>query len=168
MTGAGHVRGVETREMLMSGPLGAVLLLGPQASDGRFSLVEHPLVPRALGAPVHTHRNEDEYSFVLEGTIGVEIDGKAFQATAGDVVVKQRGIPHAFWNASDAPARLLELIVPAGFERYFVDLGQILGRPGPPDLAALGELGSRYGLEFDPESIPRLAAQHGLDLGAGR
>ena len=163
MTTASYLRGVEARETLMAGPLGAVLLLEPQATDGRFSLVEHPLAPRALGAPVHTHRNEDEYSLVLEGTIGIEIGGEAFEATAGDFVVKPRGIPHAFWNPTDTPARLLELIVPGGFERYFAELGQSLGRPGPPDLAALGELGSRYGLELDPESIPRLAAQHGLD-----
>lgn len=167
MRTASYLRGAEVRETLMEGPLGAVLLLDPQATDGRFSLVEHPLAPRALGAPVHTHRNEDEYSLVLEGTIGVEIGGEAIEATAGDLVVKPRGIPHAFWNATDTPARLLELIVPGGFERYFAELGQILARPGPPDLAALAELGSRYGLELDPESIPRLAAEHGLDLEPG-
>ncbi|MGH2716638.1 MAG: cupin domain-containing protein [Thermoleophilaceae bacterium] len=168
MTEAGFAGRMGARETLMEGPLGAILLLDSQATDGRLSLVEHPLAPRALGAPTHTHSNEDEYSLVLEGTIGFEIAGETFEATTGDVVAKPRGIPHAFWNATDKTARLLELIVPAGFERYFVELGQILGRPGPPDLAALGELGSRYGLELDPESIPRLAAEHGLDVGAGR
>ena len=166
MAGASYVRGVEARETLMAGPLGAVLLLDPQATGGSFSLVEHPLAPRALGAPVHTHRNEDEYSVVLEGTIGVEVAGETFEATAGDVVVKPRGVPHAFWNPTDTPARLLELIVPGGFERYFAELGQILGRPDPPDFGALGELASRYGLELDGGSIPRLAAEHGLEVGA--
>jgi mannose-6-phosphate isomerase-like protein (cupin superfamily) len=168
MTGESYVRRMETRETLMEGPLGAILLLDSQATDGRLSLVEHPLAPRALGAPVHTHSHEDEYSMVLEGTIGLEIAGETFEATTGDVVVKPHGIPHALWNPTDKPARLLEFIVPGGFERYFVELGKILGQPGPPDLAALGELASRYGLELDPESIPRLAAEHGLDLGAGR
>jgi hypothetical protein len=71
---------------------------------------------------------------------------KRSRHSAGSVVAKPRGIPHAFWNPTDEPARVLELIVPGGFERYFVELGEILGRGGPPDLAALGGLGSRYGL----------------------
>jgi quercetin dioxygenase-like cupin family protein len=155
----------DTRRALLEGPLGAILLLGPNASDGRFSLVEHPLAPRALGAPVHTHRNEDEYSIVLEGTIGIELDGEAFEAGPGSVVVKPRGIPHAFWNPTDEPARLLELIVPGGFEQYFAEIGAVLAGPGPPDVEALGQIAARYGLELDPSSIPRLAREHGLDLG---
>jgi uncharacterized cupin superfamily protein len=55
---------------LLRGPLGAVLMLGAERTDGRLSVVEHPLAPRALGSPVHTHRHEDEYSVVLEGVVG--------------------------------------------------------------------------------------------------
>ena len=164
MPTAKYVYRPDERETLLTGPLGAILLLDPQASDGGFSVVEHSLAPRALGALVHTHRNEDEYSFVLEGTIGVELDGEAFEATAGTVVVKPRGIPHAFWNPTDEPARLLELIVPGGFERYFAELDAILSRPPAPDLAALAELAARYDLEVDPDSVSRLAAEHGLRL----
>jgi quercetin dioxygenase-like cupin family protein len=64
--------------------------------------VEHPLASRALGSPVHTHRHEDEYSIVLEGTIGVEIGEKVFEAGPGSVIVKPRGIPHAFWNPTES------------------------------------------------------------------
>jgi uncharacterized cupin superfamily protein len=69
--------------MLLQGPLGAALMLGPERTDGRLSVVEHPLAPRALGSPVHTHRNEDEYSVVLEGVIGAEVGGEAFEAGPG-------------------------------------------------------------------------------------
>ena len=158
-----HVPG--SHETLLDGPIGAILLLGSETSGDWFSLVEHPIAARALGAPVHTHRNEDEYSFVLEGAIGVEIAGEAFDVSAGSVVVKPRGIPHAFWNPTHEPARLLELIVPGGFERYFAELGEILGRPGPPDLDALLAVATRYGLDLEPDSIPRLAAEHDLRLG---
>ena len=150
---------------LLRGPLGATLLLASEFTNGQAAAVEHSLAPRALGAPVHTHRNEDEYSFVLEGTVGFELGGEALEGPAGAVVLKPRGIPHAFWNPTDHPARLLELIVPGGFETYFAGLDEIMSRPGPPDLAALGELAARYDLDLDPASIPRLAEQHGLDLG---
>jgi mannose-6-phosphate isomerase-like protein (cupin superfamily) len=158
------VRRPEEREVLLHGPLGALLLIGADATGGGFSIVEHPLAPRALGALVHTHRNEDEYSLVLDGTIGVEIGGEQFEASEGALVAKPRGIPHAFWNPTDEPARILELIVPGGFERYFAELDTILSQPGPPDLRALGELAARYELEVDPASIGRLAEQHGLVL----
>lgn len=149
---------------LLEGPLGALLVLPSEATKGQVAVVEHPLAPRALGAPVHTHRNEDEYSLVLEGRIGVEIGGETLEAGPGDVVLKPRGIPHAFWNPADEPARILELIVPGGFEAYFAELAEIFSRPGPPDLAALGAVAARYELELDPGSIPRLAEAHGLDV----
>jgi mannose-6-phosphate isomerase-like protein (cupin superfamily) len=157
-----YKRGLGDRQVLVEGPLGAVLLLDGEASGGRFSVLEHPLAPRALGAPVHTHAREDEYSLVLEGTIGVEIDGHAFEADPGDIVVKPRCVPHAFWNSTDQPARILEVISPGGFESYFAELGGILSRPGPPDLTALGQLAARYELAMEPESIGRLASEHGL------
>ncbi len=163
MTSPPYLHAAADRDILLTGPLSAALLVG----DDRVSAVEHVLAPRALGAPVHTHRNEDEYSFVLEGELGVEIDGNVFTAEAGSVVAKPRGVPHAFWNPTARPVRLLELIVPGGFERYFGQLGPILERPGPPDVAALEELAGRYGLELDVSSIPRLVGEHGLDLGAG-
>jgi mannose-6-phosphate isomerase-like protein (cupin superfamily) len=140
------------------------LLLGSKASEGRFSMLEHPLAARTLGAPVHTHAREDEYSLVLEGTIGVEIDGHDFRAGPGEIVVKPRGLPHAFWNPTDQPALILELISPGGFESYFAELGEILSRPGTPDLTALGQLATRYELAMEPDSIGRLASEHGLVL----
>lgn len=111
---------------------------------------------------MHTHSREDDYSFVLEGTIGVELDGRSFEAAAGSVVVKPRGVPHAFWNPTDEPARILELIVPGDFQGYLAEPGRIMARPGPPDLDALGAAAARYGVELQPGSIPRLAAEHGL------
>jgi mannose-6-phosphate isomerase-like protein (cupin superfamily) len=138
------------------------LLLGGDRAGGRLSLVEHPLAPRALGSPMHTHRREDEYSFVLEGRVGAQIGDQVVEATPGSVLVKPRGVPHAFWNPADEPARLLEIISPAGFEQYFAELGQILASPGEPDRAALASLTSRYDLDLDLASIPRLAAAHGL------
>ena len=113
---------------------------------------------------MHTHTHEDEYSVVLEGTVGFEVGGEAFEAAEGDLVLKPRAVAHAFWNPTDRPARILELIVPGGFEEYFAELGEISSRPGPPDLAALGSVAAHYGLTVEPDSIGRLAAAHQLVL----
>jgi quercetin dioxygenase-like cupin family protein len=144
---------------LLTGPLGALLLAGARDTAGGVAFVVHDLAPRALGSPVHTHAREDEWSFVLAGEVGVEIDGTATAAGPGDLVLKPRGIPHAFWNAGDAPARLLEVITPGGFEDYFAALAEVL-----PDLSRVAELAQQYGLDIDPASVPRLAQEHGLVL----
>jgi quercetin dioxygenase-like cupin family protein len=161
---AGHVPD-GTGRTLLDGPLGAVLLAGAESTGGSVAFVLHPLAPRALGSPVHTHRHEDEWSFVLEGEVGVQLGDEVRTARAGDLVLKPRGVPHAFWNAGDARARLLEVITPGGFERYFERLGEILAVDGPPDLQALAAVAAEHGLEVDPASVPRLAAEHGLRLG---
>ncbi len=150
------------RETLLHGPLGAVLMLGGDRTAGRLSLVEHPLEPRALGSPVHTHRHEDEYSVVLAGLVGAQIGEQTVEAGPGTVLVKPRGVPHAFWNPADRPARLLEIISPAGFEGYFADLGELFAGQGPPDPGRRAKLAGRYGLDLDLASVPRLAAAHGL------
>ena len=168
MSGAsGYLVTPAGRTTLLAGPLGAVLLLGGDRTAGTLSLVEHPLEPRVLGSPLHTHRGEDEFSVVLEGRVGAQIGGQTVEAGPGAVLVKPRGVPHAFWNPGDEPARLLEIISPAGFEGYFAGLGEILAGQGPPDLGRLADLAGRYGLDVDLESIPRLAAAHGLIVPGG-
>ena len=136
------------------GSVGVRFMVWGEESGGGFSLVEHPIPPRTLVAPLHRHAREDEYSYVLEGRMGAVLGDDVVYAEAGDLVFKPRDQWHTFWNAGDGPCRILEIIAPAGFERFFDELAVDPG--DPPALAA------RYGLEFDFESVPRLCAEHGL------
>jgi len=134
---------------------------GPE-SDERFSLVEHPMPPRALAAPLHRHSREDEYSLVVEGRVGAQLGDEVVIGEPGDLIFKPRDQWHTFWNAGDEPARILEIISPAGFEKFFAELGAMNPSTTPPEPEALAALGARYGLEFQPESIPALVEEHGL------
>ena len=145
--------------------LGVRFMIDAETTGGAFSLVEHPLPPRALGSPLHTHRNEDEYSYILEGRVGVQLGDEVLEAGPGDLVFKPRGQQHAFWNAGDEPARLLEIISPAGFENYFRELAPLLAAP-ERDEEAIGEVVRRYELDIDFSTIPILAERHGLRLDA--
>jgi mannose-6-phosphate isomerase-like protein (cupin superfamily) len=131
---------------------------------GGFSLVEHPMAPRALAAPLHRHTREDEYSYVVEGRMGALLGDQVVYAEAGDLVHKPRNQWHTFWNAGDEPCRILEIIAPGGFEDYFDELAGAVAA-GPPEPEWLATLGARYGLEVDPESIPVLCERFGLTLG---
>ena len=144
--------------------LGVRFMIDGEHTGGRFSLVEHPLPPRRLGAPLHTHTREDEYSFVLEGRVGVQLGEDVLEAGPGDLVFKPRGVPHTFWNAGDTDVRLLELISPAGFENYFRELAPLLALGDATD-PRITDVRARYGLDLDPSSVPVLAARHNLQLG---
>jgi mannose-6-phosphate isomerase-like protein (cupin superfamily) len=139
--------------------IGVRFMIGEQDTDARFSLVEHPMPPRALAAPLHRHSHEDEYSFVLEGRIGAQLGEQLVYAEASDLVFKPRDQWHTFWNASDEPCRILELISPAGFERYFEELVDMTGPRTPETIAPIA---ARYGLELRFDTIPQLVAEHGL------
>src|SRR5437763_14556704 len=127
----------------------------------RCSLVEHPMPPRSLAGPLHRHSREDEYSYVLEGRVGALLGDEVVVGEPGDLIFKPRGQWHTFWNAGDQPARILEIISPAGFERFFAELVD-LGGVTQAEPQALGELSARYELEMDPDSIPGLAERFGV------
>ena len=145
------------------GSMGVRFMISGAESGGGFSLVEHPLPPRALGAPLHRHAHEDEYSYVVEGRIGALLGEEVVYGDVGDLIFKPRGQWHSFWNAADEPARILEIISPGGFERYFeeiVDLGGVANI----DPQVMLELRTRYGLEMDLGSIPGLIERFNLSM----
>src|SRR3954464_15040867 len=141
------------------GSIGVRFMIDGSEADERFSLVEHPMSPRALAAPLHRHNREDEYSYVLEGSLGALLGDEVVVGKPGDLIFKPRGQWHTFWNAGDTPARLLEIISPGGFEAYFERVSALLAA-GPPDPAAIGAIAADYDLDIDPDSIPRLCAEH--------
>jgi mannose-6-phosphate isomerase-like protein (cupin superfamily) len=146
------------------GSIGVRFMIDGDEADERFSLVEHPMPPRALAAPLHRHNREDEYSFVLEGRVGALLGEDVIEDGPGDLIFKPRGQWHTFWNAGDEPARLLEIISPAGFERFFDELVE-MGGVANTSPEQLGELCQRYALDMQPESIPGLLERFGLVMG---
>jgi mannose-6-phosphate isomerase-like protein (cupin superfamily) len=143
------------------GTVGVRFMLDGVDTDQRFSVVEHPMSTRALAAPLHRHHREDEYSYVLTGRMGALLGDDVVEAGPGDLVYKPRNQWHTFWNAGDEPCRILEIISPAGFERFFealVDMGGV----GGADPEALAELSARYALEMKPESVPDLCQRFGV------
>lgn len=143
------------------GTIGVRFMIEGFDSGGGFSLVEHPMGPRALAAPLHKHSREDEYSFVLEGEVGALLGDDVLVSKAGDLIFKPRDQWPTFWNAGDQPARILEIIYPAGFEQFFQELVD-LGGVTKTEPQLLGSLCQRYGLEINPASVPGLVERFGL------
>jgi mannose-6-phosphate isomerase-like protein (cupin superfamily) len=165
LTTAPTIIGPTDGESVTLQTIGVRFMIPGADTDTRFSLVEHPMPPRALAAPLHRHTREDEYSYVLEGRMGALLGDDVVYAQAGDLVHKPRNQWHTFWNAGDEPCRILEIIAPGGFENFFDELVDAV-RGGAPDPEPMQDLFVRYGIEHDLESIPALCERFGLTFGA--
>jgi hypothetical protein len=93
--------------------------------------------------------------------MGALLGDDVIEAGPGDLVFKPRNQWHTFWNAGDEPARILEIIAPAGFERFFAEL-VALGGVANADPAYIGDLCGRYGFQMDPDTVPGLVERFGV------
>ena len=147
--------------------VGVVFKIDGEDTAGALSIVEHPFAVGAL-VPPHVHTLEDEYSIVQEGEIGFRSEDREVVIGAGVYIVKPRGEVHTMWNAGKTPARMIEVISPAGFERFFRELTDMtaVGRPDPADVATLA---ARYELPFaQPDWLPDVIARYDLTPPARR
>jgi len=163
-TATARVLGPEDGRLGFLGSIGVRFMIDGDEAAQRFSLVEHPMSPGALAAPLHRHNREDEYTFVLEGSVGALLGDEVVIGKPGDLIFKPRGQWHTFWNAGDEPARILEIISPAGFEQFFAELDDLGGAmQAPPDV--LAALCARYELDMQPDTVPGLLERFGLVIG---
>ncbi len=128
-------------------------------TDDRFSLVQHLFAPRALAAPMHRHHLEDEFTYVVSGRIGAVLEGEEVEAGPGDLLYKPRGQWHTFWNAGDSPAAVLEIISPAGLERFFRWIDDLDHEPTPEELETAG---APYRCDVDPAATAALVQRLGI------
>jgi quercetin dioxygenase-like cupin family protein len=123
------------------------------ATAGEYTAAEIILEPGG-GLPAHRHSRYEEALYVLEGTVSALVDGEAYEATAGDVVLVPWGVHHQLRNRTDQIARLFDLTVPGGIEEYYRSACRPL--PGPNDdlagdLQRLRVVGRQFGIQVDPD-----------------
>jgi quercetin dioxygenase-like cupin family protein len=129
--------------------MGEAITIRLDASDtaGALAVIEHDM-PLGLATPLHVHPNEDETLLVRDGVLTVQLAGRNFGATRGDVVWLPRGVPHAFRVDSDT-ASVLALATPAGHEAFFRAAGDAVDAPeGPPDLERIARAAAHAGFEI--------------------
>jgi uncharacterized cupin superfamily protein len=111
------------------------------------------IIPVGYETPYHIHRKEDETFYLVEGEAEFILDGRKYHAKAGSFAFLPRHIPHGFRIVGDRPARLLIMINPSGFDRFFADLGEPAQRlelppPTKPDIPKLVETAKQYDVEI--------------------
>jgi quercetin dioxygenase-like cupin family protein len=154
------VRPGEGRAVELEG-VGVVFKLWAEDTGGAVAIVEHPFAVGALVSP-HLHTREDEYSIVTEGEVGFRSGDREVVLGAGGYIAKPRGEIHAMWNAGAVPARIIEVISPAGFERFFRDIAD-LAASGAMEAGDFIAVADGYGLEFaEPEWQADVIERYGL------
>ena len=128
------------------GEHGMVILSGGDTNQA--VAVVRLTVPRLCGPPLHRHSREDEWFYVLDGEIALQVDGQRFTANTGGSAFVPRGTVHAFQNFRDKPAHLLVMVTPAGLDRFFEDVTALNKGLSQPDFAGVEQLGRNYGLEL--------------------
>ena len=138
--------------------------IGADQTDGTLSMLEVTIPPKTLIKP-HLHTREDEFSLVLSGPIGVRTsDDFVEEVPAGGWLIKPRSIPHAMWNVGDQPARVLEVVMPGGLEKYFEEIAPILKEHGPEWTQRYNAAADDYGLDILDDWTDELKERYGITL----
>ena len=147
---------------LMPG-VGVIFKIDGADSGGALAVVEHPFEVGGL-VPPHIHHREDEFSIVLEGEIGFRSEDKEIVLGPGGYIVKPRGEVHAMWNAGPTPARMIEIISPAGFEELFRTVVGLTER-GEAEMSKIVELANRYEVPIaEPEWLADVIERYQLSM----
>jgi uncharacterized cupin superfamily protein len=133
-------------EVIRLGQLEIRYLLSDNSSPSRLGSFELTVPPNANVPPPHRHANNDEFVYVLEGTLHYSVDDVSRDLEPGDSMFSPRGAVHAFSNPHSKTARALIVQTPDIGPQYFRDIGAIVNAGGPPDKAKLLGVMARYGL----------------------
>lgn len=132
-------------ELLVFGEGNIVVHSSGEDTGGAFSVFEE--VPPLLDTPLHTHANEDEFFYIVEGDHVVRRGDEEFELGPGDTIFLPRGVPHAHRRVVPKVGRLVVVVSPAGFEGFFRMLAQAEAE-GTLGAEAYAKASERYGIEW--------------------
>jgi quercetin dioxygenase-like cupin family protein len=130
----------------LPGAFKALIKVRAEDTNGVMAVLEETLPPHAL-IPPHDHEN-DVWVYVLSGQIGVLVGDEIEIASTGSWALKPRSVVHAMWNAESEPATVIEVLTPAGTERWFEEVTQL----ADDDEEGFRDACDRYGIRFFADS----------------
>ena len=146
----------ESAEMIAVGQL-QIRYLRDGAAERQTGAFEMVVPPGSNVPPPHSHADNEEYLYVLDGKIRYSVDGQVKDLRAGESAFTPKGAVHGFSNPFSEPCRALVVMSPDIGAQYFRDIVSVLRAGGPPDRARLLQVMERYGLKpaVPPAPIPR-------------
>ena len=101
------------------------------------------LTPPGSGPPLHTHAQEDETIYVLEGDVRFTLNGEITTMPEGSFVFVPQGVAHTWQVVGAEPARMLVIFNPAGMEGFFDRFAALTS----PDPDAFRTIGAQAGMD---------------------
>lgn len=138
---------------------GTGVVVPHEATGGVISFVELAMDPRHL-IRGHIHARTDVWIHVLHGHVGVRVGDDEAIGTAGDYLLKPRGVPHAMWNPADEPNRLIEILTPGDGDLFFRDAAAL---PDDASAEAFEAMAARHGITYFDDWTDDLRARFGLE-----
>ena len=142
-------------EVIKAGQLEIRYLVDGTATGG-LGVFELTLPPGANVPPPHSHRDNEEFFYVVEGSVTYSVDAETRDLQPGEWMSTPRGSVHGFRNVGSQTARAIVVLTPDIGAQYFREVAAVVNAGGPPDRAALVAVMSRYGLT--PAAPPQPAA----------
>lgn len=141
-------------------------------TNGQFSCTEEVLAPKTLGVSLHKHDKLDEIMHVLEGTVQVLVGEEVFEVNAGDWHLRPHGIPHAYWNQTDQPAKFNDMFLNQDFDNFLDELIRISGKLAEQNISPdskqaegfFAPVAKKYGFTNYSEKTPELLQKYGLKM----
>jgi quercetin dioxygenase-like cupin family protein len=148
---------VVTHQVVKVGQL-EIRYLVDGAQKGGFGLFEMKVPAGAHVPPPHSHTNNEECIYVLDGVLSYSVDAETRDLKPGEWMSTPRGSVHHFSNPGSETARALVMLTPDIGEQFFCEVAALAGAGGPPDQAKLLAVMARYGLvAAPPKQAPRVA-----------
>jgi quercetin dioxygenase-like cupin family protein len=95
----------------------------PLDTDEAYGMVEITSLPHVPGPPPHFHKSENEFFFIIQGTLDVMSNGEWQKCSAGSFVELPPNTTHTFINNTEQDVVWVTGWRPKGFERFFRDFG---------------------------------------------
>ena len=104
--------------------------------------------PPGRGPELHIHLAQNEWFYLLEGTIGLQCGDQRIVLRAGDSFLAPEGVPHAYVTLGSLIARMINLFDPAGqMEAYFAAYAAIINSiEGAAQHQRVASISPAYGL----------------------
>ncbi len=125
-------------------------------TDGRYALSRGDVASWSGPKPCVQTR-EDRGFYVMAGELTFSAGNQTLKVPEGGFLNVSRGTAHAFVNSSEAPARVLVLNAPGGFDRFQLEAGHPLAGPdaivppaSPEDLPRMAAVAAKYGIDLAP------------------
>ena len=135
----------------------AIIKISSPDTGGAFTVFESRTRPFA-GPPLHLHRNQDEWWYILSGEFKFEVDGQEIYAGPGATVFAPRGSRHTFQNVGTVPGQMLTTVVPGGVDLFFEELETIAPRGTVPERAAILAVFAKHDQELLGPPLAQRAA----------